>query len=189
MKSLFKLTHVAAGALVAIGLSIPGLADTRTSNSLPAQQKAVELINQVNDVARDVRYNTNQLDSFNRRIGISEWSHTYHLNQIKSLVNEGLNPALVQLEDLQSQLPAWKQQSIDKMLKSAAALATDANSAMLERNESGSAPLAMNADYKAFVKQVHEHAENLITTSDAAAAYATAHMKAQEAGIQVPPHS
>jgi hypothetical protein len=44
----------------------------------------------------------------------------------------------------------------------------------------------MNSEYKAFVKQVEGHAQKLIDTSDAAAAYASAHMKAQEAGISVP---
>ena len=33
MKSLFNLTKIAAGALIAIGLSIPSLADTKTSDS------------------------------------------------------------------------------------------------------------------------------------------------------------
>jgi hypothetical protein len=184
MKSRFNLTRVAATGLIAMGLSIPALADTKTDDSLAAQQKGVELINQVGDAARDVRYNAEHLDSFNLRI--SERSHGYHLNQIKDLVNDDLNPALAELEDLQSQLPDWKQRTIDSMLDSAKALAADANSAILERNESGMAPPAMNSEYKAFVKQVEGHAQKLIDTSDAAAAYASAHMKAQEAGISVP---
>ena len=187
MKSLFSLTHVAASALIAVGLSLPALANTKTSDSLSAQEKGVQLINQVADVARDVRYSAEHLDSYNRHMQISKWSHDYHLNQIKNLVNDGLNPALAQLQDLQSQLPDWKQQAIDNMVKSATALAADANSAIVERSDSGPAPLPMNADYKAFVKQVTEHAQNLIKTSDAAAAYASAHMK--DAGIEVPPHS
>ena len=187
MKSRFNLTGVAAGVLIAIGLSTPVLADTKTGDSLAAQQKGVELINQLGSVANGVRYNAERLDSFNIRV--SERSHGYHLNQIKELVNNGLNPTLAQLQDLQSQLPDWKQRTIDSMLASAKALAADANSAILERNESGTAPPAMNPEYKAFIKQVEAHAQNLIDTSDAAAAYASGHMKAQEAGISVPSHS
>jgi len=102
---------------MAMGLSIPARADTKTDDSLAAQQKGVQLINQVGEVARDVRYNAEHLDSFNIRI--SERSHGYHLNQIKDLVNDDLNPALAELEDLQSQLPDWKQRTIDSMLDSA----------------------------------------------------------------------
>jgi len=187
MKSRFSPTLVTASVLMAMGLSIPALADTKTDDSLAAQQKGVQLINQVGEVARDVRYNAEHLDSFNIRI--SERSHTYHLNQIKGLVNNGLNPALAQLEDLQSQLPDWNQRTIDSMLTSGKALAADANSAILERNESGTAPPAMNSEYKSFVKQVEGHAQNLMDTSDAAAAYASGHMKAQKAGISVPSQS
>ena len=140
MKARFNLTRVAASVLMAMGLSIPALADTKTDDSLAAQEKGTQLINQVGDVARSLRYNAEYLDSFNIRI--SERSHGYHLNQIKDLVNDGLNPALAQLQDLQSQLPDWKQRTIDSMLDSAKALAADANSAILERNESGTAPPA-----------------------------------------------
>jgi hypothetical protein len=189
MKSQFSLTRVAAIALTAIGLSLSAMADTTTTNNLPAQQKGIQLINQVSDVARDIRYDAEHLDSFDRGVRLSAWSHDYHLNQIKTLVNDGLNPAIVQLQDMQSQFPAWQQQAIDKMLKSANALAADANSAILQRNQSGSTPLARNAEYKAFVKQVYQHAEDLVGSSSAAAAYASAHMKAQAAGIAVPPHS
>ena len=178
MKARFNLTRVAASVLMAMGLSIPALADTKTDDSLAAQEKGIQLINQVGDVARDVRYNAEHLNSFN--MNISERSHVYHLNQIKGLVNDGLTPVLAQLEDLQSQLPDWKQRTIDSMLDSATALAADANSAILERNESGAAPPALNPEYKAFVKQVEGHAQNLIDTSDAAAAYASSQLKAQE---------
>jgi hypothetical protein len=189
MKSRFNLIQAAASVLIAMGLSLPALADTKTNDNLAAQQKGVELINQVGDVALDIRYNAEHLDSFNKRMQISERSHTYHLNQIKALVNDGLNPALAQLEDLQAQLPDWKQQTIDSMLDSAKALAADANSAILERNESHTASPAMNPEYKALVKQVEGHAQNLIETSDAAAAYASSQLKAQEAGISVPSQS
>ena len=187
MKSRFNMTRVAASVLLAMGLSIPALADTRTDDSMAAQEKGVQLMNQVGDVARGVRDNAERLDSFNMRI--SERSHGYHLNQIKDLVNDGLNPAIAELQDLQSQLPDWKQRTIDSMLDSAKALAADANSAILERNESGTAPPAMNPEYKAFIKQVEGHAQKLIDTSDAAAAYASGHMKAQKAGLSVPSQS
>ena len=47
-------------------------------------------------------------------------------------------------------------------------------------------PLAMNDEYQRFISGVVAHAAALVKTSDAAHSYAEAHLKASEAGLNVP---
>ena len=93
---------------------------------------------------------------------------------------------MTRLNEIQPQLPEWKQQSIEKMLESAKALAADTNTAILTKNDAGTKPLAMNADYKELLTRIYGHAEDLVKTSDAAGTYAAARLKAAEAGVKVP---
>jgi len=172
--------------LAVIGLLPAAFAASVTSQQLEMEKEGVQLIRQVEEVARDVRYNAGRLNSFTGGMQISKWTHVHHLDQIKSLVNEGLRPALTRLTEIQPQLPDWKQQSIDKMLESAKTLAADANSAILAKNDAGTTPPAMNAEYKGLVTRIYEHAEALVKTSDAAGTYAAARLKAAEAGVKVP---
>ena len=72
------------------------------------------------------------------------------------------------------------------MLDAAKTLAADTNSAILAKNENRNIPPAMNTEYKELVTRIHEHAENLVKTSDAAGTYASARLKAAEAGVKVP---
>lgn len=150
------------------------------------EKEGIQLIRQVEEVARDVRYNVERLNSFTRTMQVSRWTHYHHLVQIKELVNDGLQPALTRLTEIQSQLPEWKQQSIDKMLEAARTLAADTNSAILRKNETGTVPPALNTEYKDLVTRISEHAEILVKTSDAAGTYASARLKAVEAGVKVP---
>lgn len=156
---------------------------TVSLEQLEMEKEGVQLIRQVEEVARDVRYNAGRLNSFTSGMQLSKWTHYHHLEQIKSLVNDGLRPALTRLEEIQPQLPDWKQQAIDRMMGSAKALAADTNDAILTKNEAGTMPPAMNAEYKGLVTRIYEHAEALVKTSDAAGAYASARLKAHEAGI------
>ncbi len=150
------------------------------------EKEGVQLIRQLEEVARDVRYNADRLNSFTRNMQVSKWTHVHHLNEIKNLVNEGLQPALTRLTEIQPQMPDWKQRSIDQMLESAKALAADTNDAILTKNESGALLPAMNAEYKDLVDRIYGHAETLVKTSDAAGNYAAARLKAQEAGVKTP---
>ena len=172
--------------LAVIGLLPAAFAASGTVQQLELEKEGVQLINQVEEVARDVRYNAGRLNSFTGSMQISKWTHYHHLEQIKSLVNDGLRPALTRLTEIQPQLPDWKQQSIDKMLESAKTLAADTNSAILTKNEAGAMPPAMNTEYKELVTRIYEHAEALVKTSDAAGTYAAARLKADEAGVKVP---
>jgi hypothetical protein len=172
--------------LAVIGLLPAAFAASVTSQQLEMEKEGVQLIRQVEEVARDVRYNAGRLNSFTSSMNISKWTHVHHLDQIKSLVNDGLRPALTRLNEIQPQLPDWKQQTIGTMLESAKTLAADTSSAILTKNEAGTVPPAMNAEYKELVTRIHGHAEALVKTSDAAGTYAAARLKAAEAGVKVP---
>ena len=172
--------------LAAFALTPTAFAASATVEQLEMEKEGVQLIRQVEEVARDVRYNAGRLNSFTGRMQISKWTHVHHLELIKSLVNDGLRPALARLEEIHPQLPDWKQQSIDKMIESAQALAADVDDAFLAKKEAGTVPPAMNAEYKGLVTRIYGHAEALVKTSDAAGTYAAARLKAHEAGVEVP---
>ena len=172
--------------LAAFALIPSAFAAGVTKEQLEMEKEGIELIGQVEEVARDVRYNAGQLNSFTKTMLISKWTHYHHLEQIKSLVNDGLRPALARLEEIQPMLPDWKQQVIDKMIESAKALAADTNNAILTKNEAGTVPPPMNEEYKGLLTTIYGHAEALVKTSDAAGTYAAARLKAQESGVKVP---
>ncbi len=174
-----------ASMLAALALIPSAFAVSKSAEQIETEKEGIQLIRQVEEVARDVRYNAGRLNSFTRSMQISKWTHVHHLEQIKSLVNEGLRPALARLEEIQPQLPDWKQQAIDKMIDSAKALAADANDAILAKKEAGTVPPAMNAEYKDLVTRIYDHAESLVKTSDAAGTYAAASLKAHEAGLNL----
>ncbi len=171
-------------------LSVAGLlpaafAVTVSVEQLALEQEAVQLIRQVEEVGRDVRYNAGRLNSIAVNPQINRWTHAHHLSQIKHLMNDGLRPAITRLTAIQPMLPEWKQDAIDKLLNAARALAADTSSAIWTKNESGSAPLAMNADYKNLVAKIYEHSEMLVKTSDAAGNFAAARLKAADADLRV----
>jgi hypothetical protein len=172
--------------LAVIAMAPAAFAAGATREQLEMEKEGVQLIRQVEEVARDVRYNAGRLNSFTGGILISTWTHKHHLEQIKWLVNDGLRPALARLTEIQPQLPDWKQQSIDKMIEAAKMLAADTNDAILSKNDAGTVPPALNAEYKTLMSRVEEHADALVKTSDAAGTYAAARLKAAEAGLKVP---
>jgi uncharacterized Zn finger protein len=170
----------------AITLAPASLFAVEGKEHVEIQKEGVQLIRQLEEVARDVRYNAGRLDSFTSTTLISKWTHLHHLDQIRSLVNEGLKPALTRLVEIQGQLPDWKQRNIDAMLSSAKALAEDTNSALMEKREAGATPPILNTEYKALISKIYQHAQALVKTSDAAGNYASARLKAAEAGLKVP---
>ena len=112
----------------------------------------------------------------------------HHLMQIKEEVNSGLRPTLKRLTEIQPELKSWHQDVIDKMLASAARLAADTNSAILNQNENGNLPTMLNPEYKELVSRIAQHSQTLVNTSDAANNYAAAHKQAEEAGLRLPRH-
>ncbi len=175
-----------APMLAVVTLLPSAFAGSVSVEQLQAQKEGVELIRQVEEAARDVRYNAGRLNSFTNSLLNSKWTHVHHLDQIRALVNEGLRPALARLVEIRPLLPEWKQQSIDQMIEAAKMLASDTDSAILAKRTAGALPPAMNTEYKAWIARVYEHAETLVKTSDAAGTYAAARLKAMEAGVKVP---
>jgi len=185
---LFTSITRRVSTLAIFGLLPAVLVAGETSKQFEMEKEAITLINQLEDVARDVRYNADSLKSFTGSTQISRWTHYHHLEQIKSLVNDGLRPALTELTELQPQLPAWQQDSIDQMLNSAEALAADTNSAIFTMKDAGAVPPVLNAEYRELITTIYGHSEALVKTSDAATEYAAAHLQAVEAGLKVPSH-
>jgi hypothetical protein len=132
----------------------------------------------VQEAARDIRYNAERLNSFTKTSMISKWTHYHHLTVIKSLVNDGLQPAFQRLTEIQPQLPDWKQQSIDNLLSSAKALAADVHSAILAKNDAGAVPPMLNSEYKDLVNTINQHADTLVKSAEEARTYATARLTA-----------
>ena len=167
-----------------IGLAMSVLGVAQSTEQVKVQKEGIELIKQVEDAARDIRYNADRLNAFSKSTLTSKWSHYHHLNEIRNLVNDGLQPAFKRLSEIQVQLPAWKQQSIDSMMESAKTLAADANSAILNKADSGAVPAPLNAEYKRLISTIYQHADTLVKSADAAEAYATEKLKAEGAVAQ-----
>ena len=187
---LFTSISRNVSTLAIVGLLSAGLVagDTVTVNQLALEQEGIQLIEQLEDVARDIHYNSDILNSLTASTRAAKWTHYHHLTQIKELVNDGLRPALTRLSEIQPGLKEWHQDAIDQMLNSAKALAADTNSAILNQNEIGSVPTILNPEYKELITRIDQHAQTLVKTSDAAGDYAAAQEQADDAGLRLPKH-
>jgi hypothetical protein len=176
--------------LTVLTLALPALVAGQTGaiKQLEAEKKALELIGQLEGVGWDVHYTTNRLNSFAESDQVSLWLQCHYVRQIKSLVNEGLRPALKRLAEIRPLLPAWQQDSIDIMLDSAKALVADTNSAILSRKKAGAVPPVVNSEYRELLTRIYDHAQKLVETSDAATDYAAAHQLALEAVLRASGH-
>ena len=184
-KTLVIASSVAVfGVAAVIAEARPPMDHTR--EQMAVEREAVEMVAQVEEVARDVVYHAERLADLTKAPGVSRWAHYHHLDDIKALVNNGLRPALKGLTDVQAQLPEWKQESVDRMVADATRLSEDASSAYIAKASGTGLPLAMNDAYKRFISGVVANAAALVKTSDAAHSYAEAHLKASEAGLSVP---
>jgi methyl-accepting chemotaxis protein len=157
----------------------------------PPRQRALEeegarLICQVEKVARDIHRRTEQLASLNRRSQESQQSHYQHLERIKSLVNDQLQPSLSRLNEIESALPPWQRAAVEQMFALARAMIDATNAAMAAKKEAGSTPTVLNDRYREMVTKMNAYAYILIKTSDAAGDIAAAHRKGEEAGLTVP---
>jgi len=182
----FKSINQRVSMLAIFGLLPLALVAGQVREPFEAEQEGARLICQMEDVARNIHENAGRLDAFTRAGQVSASTHKDHLMQIKSLVNEGLRPTLDQLAEIQQDLPEWQQDTIDQMLESAKTVAAHTNSAILNMNENGNRPVALNADYRDSVSLINEHVDFLVKTADAAGDYADAYRKAVEAGLTVP---
>lgn len=185
-KSMFARLMVMSGVVVMVGaMALPAAADDH--NAAKLEREAISLIEDVEEVGRDVEYHAERLKLFLAGgIDASRWTHFHHLDQIKWLVNDRLRPALVRLDELELILPEWKQDSVARMIAAAQVVARDASSAFTSKNTSPTTLPVLNAEYRTLVANMVTHAGTLVTTADAAHTYATAHLKATEAGLGVP---
>ena len=186
LKSVRRNVSVLALVVATSGLLPAALAAGETTRQFQLEKEGTELIGQVEDVSRDIHYNADRLNSLTRDSQVTRWTHYHHLEQIKSLVNEGLKPALNRLMEIQPELSSWKQDAIDRMLNSAKALAADTDSAIISKNEAGTRPIILNTEYADLIEKINGHAETLVKTSDAAGDFAKAHLKALEAELEIP---
>lgn len=172
--------------LAIFGLLPLGLVAGEVTEPFDVQQEGTQLIGHMEDVARNIHQNADQLDFFAAAGQVSVPTHKNRLMRIRDLVNEELRPTLERLTEIQQDLPEWQQDTIEQMVESARALAASTTSAILNINENGHRPVVLNADYREFVSNITEHADFLVKTADAAGDYADAHQKAVEAGLTVP---
>jgi len=158
-QSLAKMPAVMMAAM----LMLPGgLLAVDAKTQIELEKEGIELIDDLEMVAKDIRYNAGQLQTTTLDMKATKWAHLHHLSQIKDLVNDGLNPPLKRLQEIQPDLPEWKQKSIDKMLESALALAADANAAILNKRNSGVLPAALNQEYRVRIPGQADHDSGLM---------------------------
>ena len=94
--------------LLLVSLMPMALAFGEAPRKTNVQKEAIQLIGKLEGVSRDIRDQADRLEGLNRDSLISPLTHHHHLSQIKELVNNGLNPALVRLTAIQPELHAWK---------------------------------------------------------------------------------
>jgi hypothetical protein len=183
-KSMFKSINRRLSIPAIFGLLPAALVAAEIKEPIEIEREGIQLIGQMETVARDIHGNAGRLDSFTRTGQVSTWSHNEHLMQIKSLVNDELRPTLDRLTEIQESMPEWQQDAVNQLLNSAIGLASNTNSAILSMND-GNLPVLLNAEYGEYVTQLNEHAEALVKIADAAGSYADAHRNAADAGLKV----
>ncbi len=174
-----------AAIALAVATFPAALTAAESREPLEVEKEGTDLIFQLEGVARDVHFNADRLDSFSRNVDVSSWTHNEHLNQIKSLVNKGLQPKLTRLVEIQPELPVWQQEGINQMLSAATGLAASTNSAILNRNATGKRPVLLNPEYRELITSINRHAETLVKTSDAMTSFTEARRNALDAGLNV----
>ena len=183
---MFK-TLAVFGSVAIIGLSAVTARASVLDHTGPGRDRkeAVQMVGQVEEVARR-QVHADRLQDLSRSVDVSRWSHYHHLDGIKSLVNDGLRPALSRLL-CHRHAAARVEAGLDRPHDCRCEAPGRRHQLGLHRESERrwSAP-AMNDDYKRFIADVASHADALVKTSDAAHSYATAHLKASEAGLRVP---
>jgi len=182
------LAHIAlASAVTFLPATLPAQ-DKVAVQQVALVNESSQLIDRIEGAARSVHFNLDALRS-NANRNLSREFNNHHLINVKESINNRLNPALNRLIEIKPQLPAWKQATVEKILVSARALAMDTNSAFMNLRENVTTPVALNAEYRSFLDTMNEHAEKLVSMSDAAGDYLDALGQALEVGLEVPEHS
>jgi len=174
-----------SAVLCAAGLRDVGAAQTLDAKQLALEREAAAVTVQIEDVGREIHFHAEQLITLANESLVGSLTHYHHLAAVKTLVNERLTPAVTRLTELQSSLPDWKQESIERMLIAARGVGADASAALLVKTTNPTLMPRLNASYLQFLKDVSQHASTLQSTAEAAHKYASAHLRALEAGLPV----
>lgn len=181
VKTLLTYTGVIALAGF-VALPASGYGAERNDQQIALEREATDLVERTDEVGREIHYHVDRLTQISGHAEISRWSHFHHLERIKFLMNNDLRPVLVRLVELQKQLPAWKQESVSRMVGAAQQLAMDANSAIFRKAESGLVPAPINESYRQFIAEMSTHAAELVATADFAHKFASLRLKALATG-------
>lgn len=179
-----KILAMTASVGTVLALATPARA--ADDSPVAMEREAIELIETIEEVGRDVQYHAERLHVFlSAANDVSRWTHFHHLDEIKALVNDQLRPSLVRLDEIEAALPEWKQESVEKMIAAARELASDASSAFVAKRSAPTTLPILNAEYRTLVNDMVAHSRALVKTADAAHTYAVGHLKATEAGLLV----
>ncbi len=160
-----------------------------TSEQTRNRKEAVQITKHIEATARKIQTQADHLDAMQRNSHISSRSHQQELNRIAAHVNEQLSPDFDRLAKLQPDLPKWNQDAIDQMRASAASLASNTNSAILNRNDAGHVkPVTMDKDYAKLVDNIGDHANTLVQLADATGDYGNAQLKGADTGLAITSH-
>ena len=186
MRTLKQSTVLALG----LALLLPGtLMASELTKQTKSREEAVQLIKHIERTSLAIQKHADELNAMARTSQISNTTHKSGLRQIANHVNEDLQPAFSRLDDLQPELPDWKNAAIDEMRTSAANLAADTNAAILNRNPDGSRMLpVVDPDYKKLLSNIHERATALVEVADATGDYGSAQLKGHQAGLAITSH-
>jgi len=178
-----------SASLLAVALSLASMAsaEVRGKASVPAgeheqglalQRLGVLLLHQMETAARDTRYHAGELETYDNYQSVSRWSHLHHADHIQQSIEQGLKPALEQLERLRPYL-GWREPAFDKLFTAASELAAADNS-VLGETRLRSTPTVLNLKFSQAVKRVVRQAGALVKASSTAGEYAASQVKAAE---------
>ncbi len=182
-----RTKHLTVFALTVV-MFMPGMLMASEPNQTKARKEAVKLTEQIKRTSHDIERETERLSTMHST-QISNKSHQYALSRIATDVNEGLQPALARLAELQPELPQWHKEAIDQMHATATNIAANANAAIHNRNPDGSPwPAMHDPEYRQLIKNLNSGATALVQMADATADYGSAQLKGQRAGLAVASH-
>ena len=187
---MFKSMKYVSYALAAVMLLSATFVLAEQSDQMRARKEAVKLTKQVERSAAKIELEAHRLSSMRTNPNISKSTHNYHLYMIAAEVNKQLQPALARLNEIQPELPGWKQEAIEQMRQSATTLAANANAAVENRRAvSVHQPAVMDPEYGQLLSNISDQAGTLLEVADATADYANAQLKGANAGLKIQSHN
>ena len=183
-KSIRQTVHA-----LTIALLLPAsFAAAASSDPTQLRKEATQLTQRLEDSARKIQKEADQLQSMRMNPRLSDESHWSALNNVKEQVNNEMRPSLQRLVEIQSELPGWHQDAIDQLRVSAANLAAHANEATSNRSDRMRTKPLMDQEYAKLLDGLNNHATKIIQVADATGDYGKAQLKGNEAGLAIAAH-